>query len=318
MLRNDPDAFISELNALANNLVFHTKTFKIGGHKVTFKSCSSAFLQNSLFSLRSPEVDFHGQPDYEILILDRKELPESKLKSLNYGFYRDKDYRLEIIFGDNTIHIQDKEARRSFYVFRDVGQVPKDDGSISRQLLSPAYSTLGYVVFHGAVVEFENMGFLFLGPGGVGKSTIVARLILEGCFTIGDDFFVCHVDNPLKAIAISRSLKMAPQNQLMGEFSAKYRPWFDNGKKLIFDIMDSTKDSIDINRVILPTLEHVEGFQAATSDRLLHKTLPTSVLLNLEPSKVIKHIETFFLDLPRHETSSKSINKHLLQRISCE
>lgn len=314
MLRVELDSLLDELNSFAKNAVSQNTLVRIGRHTVKISSNSSTSLDKALHSVIHPDPVSVGQIDYEIFIIDRRELPNSKLKLLNYGFYRDKTFLIEILAGDNTIHVQDKKAYKSFYVYRDLGQIPTDDGSNSRRLLAPAYSSLGYVALHGSVIEFENRGYLFSGPSGVGKSTIAARLILEGCSTVGDDFFLCHTSEPLRAIAISKSLKMAPQNQLLGAFSKKHENQFNNGEKVILDISNSIKRSIEISCVLLPDINLAEESKSVTFERVLEQILPTSMLLNLTPSKVIKHVETFFPNLPRYEVLSGSIDSDLLRR----
>jgi hypothetical protein len=48
-----------------------------------------------------------------------------------------------------------------------------------------------YLVIHGSAIEYQGKGLIFAGISGVGKSTLVAGLIKEGCRFISDD--VCAI-----------------------------------------------------------------------------------------------------------------------------
>jgi hypothetical protein len=86
-----------------------------------------------------------------------------------------------LVTGGNDITVQIREGAR--------------EEDVRLFLLGSALGALlhqrKFLVIHGSAIEYKGKGLIFAGVSGVGKSTLVAGLVREGCRFISDD--VCAV-----------------------------------------------------------------------------------------------------------------------------
>ena len=77
----------------------------------------------------------------------------------------------------------------------------------------------GVWLAHAATIGFRNgVAVLLVGPGGSGKSTSCASMILDGCQTCGDDYVLLSLDGEqVFCHAIYRTLKLMPRPDIVSQ-----------------------------------------------------------------------------------------------------
>src|SRR5262249_55064163 len=74
----------------------------------------------------------------------------------------------------------------------------------------------GGVPLHASAVALDGRGVVFLGPGGAGKSTLAAALVLTGAELVSDDLVpILEEDGRISIVPASPSLRLWPESVAM-------------------------------------------------------------------------------------------------------
>jgi len=185
--------------------------------------------------------------------------------------------------------VLDRRRGVGVYWARDVAAIPEwDYGAPFRTLLSWALADRGLALLHAAGIGRAEGGLLVAGAGGAGKSsTTLAALREGGLGSVGDDFVAVELGETLRAHALFRTLKLAPDalERLAVPADWVANPDRPSGEKARLYPGDRLPGSclanLPIRALAVPTITGGAGSDARPADggRLLRALAPSSLFL---------------------------------------
>lgn len=133
------------------------------------------------------------------------------------------------------------------------------------QVMSFALLKMGAEPIHATVLELEGVGVALMGQPGMGKSTLAAGLLREGCRLLTDDLMVLQGPRLMVQPGVSR-LKLFPEaaTRLL---PVKGEPMNPITPKLVLPLAGPLFASLPV------PLRHIYVLRAGTGDRVTIRTL---------------------------------------------
>ena len=287
----------------------HSFHISIGGIAFTFQTCC----ETTMSGLRKHFGHLSGSSkNARIVTFFDAEHVHSQLPQITWNWtsttHRDEGGTAYFLDFQEAILAHDTKEQRFVIATRAFTSQDFSRREILRLLLQPVFSSVGLDVLHGATIGTENRCVLLAGPGGSGKSTLVAAAVHRGFYTVGEDFLVAngldeHSDRKL-VYSLFRTGKLVPSGPATSHFESDGHA--QDGKSIIF--LDERRPAVVASQEVMAGVSIRQGPESS-----LRKThwrefagalLPYSAPLTYEPMRLAKHLSQVFRELPLYEVSS--------------
>ena len=246
-----------------------------------------------------------------IVIVDSEHI-DAHVPSMSWKWssttYRDDSGIAYFLDYYKAIFASDQQKSKYVLATRSFGPQDFSRREVVRLLLQPILSSEGLDVIHGASVGDHNRAVLLAGPGGSGKSTLVAASVRHGFYTVGEDFLVLNVNerNPDKVFVYSlfRSGKLVSSGPEADEFIPVSRS--EDEKNVVF--LDQLRPAVVLAQEVVATATIRRGLLSSILPGkwtdFATALLPYSAPLTFEPMRMTSYVNNFLREKPTYDVIS--------------
>ena len=210
----------------------------------------------------------------------------------------------------DSLRIVDRGAQCAYLIYRDADPESWRRPEHSREFIELIFRDVHGTAIHGATIGDVDRGILIAARGGSGKSTLVARCLPHGLRTTGDDYLI-YQGGPEGSVgamlSVYRTIKLPHEVD----------PGILAGADIGLHTEDGTKRLLHPDRalpecfsrsqtpvaIVIPSFACRFAVEPADPHIALRALLPSSVVMSVDPGRVIRSARDLVRELPAFRIS---------------